>query len=97
MLDINIIKKIEDFVSEKPRSVQEISFLLKKNWRTADRYIDYIKENFGTISSRTFRDGTRGALKVVFWSNINENKGTVFQKNLQKSVRILHYKNQPCK
>ena len=45
MLDLGSIKKIEDFVSKQPRNIQEIALMLKKNWRTADRYIDYIKDN----------------------------------------------------
>ncbi|MEK6845578.1 MAG: hypothetical protein AABY26_02370, partial [Nanoarchaeota archaeon] len=66
MLDSAITKKIEEVVYAKPRSIQEIAQLLNKNWRTADRYIEEIEKNFGTISTRTFRGGTRGALKIVF-------------------------------
>ena len=36
--------------------------------------VHYIKENFGTISTRTFREGTRGALKIVYWANIADVK-----------------------
>jgi len=57
MLDSKTIKKIEDFVYTKPRSIQEVSEHIIKNWRTADRYIQEIKKEFGTIETRTFRGG----------------------------------------
>ena len=55
MLDVQMINKIEEFVYDKPRSIQEIAEFIGKNWRTADRYIEEIEKNFGTISTRVFR------------------------------------------
>ncbi len=86
MLDSKIITQIEEFVYEKPRSMQEIADLIKKNWRTADRYIDEIKENFGTISTRIFRGGTRGSLKIVYWSSIEKVSSSIFQERLEKDI-----------
>ena len=86
MLDSSIIKKIEDFVYAKPRSVQEIAQHIEKNWRTADRYIDEIEKNFGTISIRVFREGTRGALKIVYWSSIEKVSSSVFQEALEENI-----------
>jgi len=86
MLNSEIIKKIEDFVYVKPRSIQEISEYLKKNWRTVDRYIDEIKENFGTIDTRIFREGTRGALKLVYWSSRERVSSSSIQKALEKEI-----------
>jgi hypothetical protein len=86
MLDSATIKKLEDFVYTKPRSIQEIAQLLNKNWRTADRYIDEIEKNFGTISSRTFRGGTRGALKIVFWASMDKISHSVFQERLEGEI-----------
>lgn len=86
MLDSEIIKKIEEFVSQKPRSIQEISKHINKNWRTADRYIEEIESNFGTLSTRVFRGGTRGALKIVYWSAADKIKHSVFQESLEKLI-----------
>ncbi|MFH1503226.1 MAG: hypothetical protein ABIE36_01050 [Candidatus Diapherotrites archaeon] len=86
MLNSEIIKKIEDFVYTKPRSIQEISEYIKKNWRTVDRYINEIKENFGTIDTRTFREGTRGALKLVYWSSRERVSSSSIQKVLEKEI-----------
>ena len=86
MLDAKITKKIEDFVYSKPRSIQEISIHINKNWRTADRYIQEIRENFGTLETRTFREGTRGALKIVYWASIDKVSHSVFQEQLEKHI-----------
>ena len=86
MLDNETIKKIEDFCVTKPRSIQEIAKHLKKNWRTIDRYITAIKKEYGTLDTRTFREGTRGALKIVYYSAVENFSGTVFQQELEKDI-----------
>jgi hypothetical protein len=86
MLSSEIIKKIESFVYSKPRSVDEISKHLGKNWRTADRYIAEIEKEYGTISTRTFREGSRGALKIVFWNSAEKASSTVFQELLEREL-----------
>ena len=55
MLTTEIAKKINDFVYVKPRAVDEISQHIGKNWRTANRYVERIIEQQGTISTKTFR------------------------------------------
>lgn len=86
MINSEIIKKIEDFVYSKPRSVQEIAEHIGKNWRTADRYIDEIENSYGTISTRVFRKGTRGALKIVFWSSVEKLSHSIFQERLEQDI-----------
>ena len=63
------IKSIIDFVKKEPRTVQEISRHISKSWLTADSYIKKAEEKTGLISIKTFRKGSRGALKVVFYNN----------------------------
>lgn len=86
MLDSQTVKKISDFVYQKPRSVQEIAHYLQKNWRTADAYVDRMIKEQGILSVRTFREGTRGALKIVFWSNIEKIHSSDFQERLFKRI-----------
>jgi len=93
MLNTETIKKIEDFVGQKPRSVDEISKHINKSWRTTDRYIDEVKKDFGTLETRVFREGTRGALKVVFLSSIEKVSHSVFQEHLEKSI-FQNYKKE---
>jgi hypothetical protein len=86
MLDSQTIKKIEDLVYSKPRSIQEIAQHIKKNWRTADRYIQEIKNQFGTLDFRIFREGTRGALKIVYWASIEKISHSIFQEQLEELI-----------
>lgn len=86
VLESSTIKKICDFVKQKPRTVQEISELIKKNWRTAERYVEKIEQETGCISTRVFREGTRGALKIVYWNAIEDIHSTSFQDELLDSL-----------
>jgi hypothetical protein len=82
VLENSTIKRICDFVKQKPRTIQEISQLIKKNWRTAERYVEKIEQETGCISCRVFRKGTRGALKVVYWNMVEDIHSTSFQTEL---------------
>jgi len=86
MLTKEIISKINEFVYSKPRSIHEISKLIKVNWRTADRYVEKISKEEGTISKTVFREGTPGALKIVFWNNIEKIHASEVQERLFKQI-----------
>lgn len=86
MLDSKTTKKISDFVYVKPRSIQEIAHHIQKNWRTADSYVNRIISEQGILAIRTFREGTRGALKIVFWNNIEKIHSSDFQERLFKRI-----------
>jgi ferritin len=86
MLKNEEIKKIEDFVSQKPRSMQEIADFMRISWRTADRYIEQIKNDLGTIETRVFREGTRGALKIAFLAGVEKISHCIFQEKLEKEI-----------
>ncbi|MBU4086301.1 MAG: hypothetical protein KKB21_01850 [Nanoarchaeota archaeon] len=94
MLDSEIIKKIGDFVYAKPRSIQEVAQHINKNWRTADRYIEYIETNFGTLATRVFREGTRGALKIVYWASVEKASSSVFQEKLEQEIIMARRKDE---
>ncbi|MBU2496500.1 MAG: hypothetical protein KJ767_00375 [Nanoarchaeota archaeon] len=86
MLNEEIKSKILDSVREKPRSIDELATIIKKNWRTADRYIQKIAETEGNIAIRTFREGTRGALKIVYWMPPEAIHSTEFQERLFRQI-----------
>lgn len=86
MLNPELIKKINDFVYTKPRTIQELALFLKVNWRTADNYVERIAAEQGTIFVRTFREGTRGALKVVFWNTKEKMHVSEAQEQLFKQI-----------
>lgn len=92
MLDTSIIRKINDFVYKQPRSVQEIAQFIGKNWRTADRYVQEIEKESGTIATRTFREGTRGALKIVYWASVEKLHSSIFQEKLAKEIETFKKK-----
>jgi hypothetical protein len=86
MLDREIVRNIEEFVYPKPRTVQEIAQHLGKNWRTVDRYVMEIAQEFGTISTRIFREGTRGSLKIVYWASVEKISNSVFKEILEQEI-----------
>jgi len=94
MLSNLTIQKIEGFVSIKPRSVNEIAIYLNKNWRTVDRYLKQIEEDYGTIETRTFRGGTRGALKIAYLATPEKISHTRFQEELEKQIIRLRRKEE---
>lgn len=89
-------KEIKDrilrIIQQKPRTVQEIAETIGKNWRTADRYVEIIAQETGLISTRIFREGSRGALKVVYWNSLEGLKGSAYQERLMH--KILHGKRK---
>jgi len=86
VMNKEVQQKILDFVYNKPRTVQEISHIIGKNWRTADTYIEKISQETGLITGRTFRGGTRGALKIVYWNNVEKISSNQFQERLTKQI-----------
>ena len=89
VLDKEITKKINEFVYIKPRSIHEIAKFINVNWRTANRYVEKISKEEGTISTRVFREGTPGALKIVFWNNIEKLHASEVQERLFKQIEFL--------
>jgi hypothetical protein len=93
MLDKEAQKKILDFIYLKPRTIQEVAELIGKNWRTADSYVAKIKDETGLIGERTFRGGTRGALKIVFWNTTENISSSQFQDRLLKMIECSRNQN----
>ena len=93
MLDSKTIKKISEFVYIKPRTIQEIAFHIQKNWRTADSYVERISKEQGILSVRTFREGTKGALKIAFWNNVEKIHSSEFQERLFKKIENAKHKS----
>ena len=85
MLTKETALQINNFVAQRPRTIQEIAELIGANWRTAESYVNKISEEQGTLSTRTFRGGTRGALKIVYWNLLNKNQST-FQETLFNKI-----------
>ena len=65
MLTKQIKETIYEFVKDEPKTIQEIAQKISSSWVTAQRYIDKLSEE-GIIGSKTFRGGTKGALRIVY-------------------------------
>ncbi|MBS3168820.1 hypothetical protein J4216_06845 [Candidatus Woesearchaeota archaeon] len=87
MLTPDAIKAVNEFVYKQPRAIKEISELLKVSWVTADKYINYIIEKYGTIKMKVFRGGTKGALKIVYWANLEGMRASTAQQILLDKIR----------
>ena len=87
MLTPDLIKAINEYVYKQPRTITEISKLAKVSWITADRYIQLISEKYGTIKLKTFRGGTRGALKIVYWANFEGMRASTAQEILLNKIK----------
>ncbi|VVB73645.1 Uncharacterised protein [uncultured archaeon] len=94
MLERETAKKIYDSVFAKPRTIQELAALIGKSWVTTDRYVDRLAGDEGIIQVRTFRGGTRGAIKVVYWNLAQKATDSIYQKELYDAVVMSRKKDQ---
>lgn len=76
-MEAEIRRKILDIVHARPRAIAEIALEIKKNWRTADRYVDTLVEE-DLLKIHVFRKGGRGSLKIAYWpTSITETPSAV--------------------
>ncbi|MCF7798288.1 hypothetical protein K9M74_00120 [Candidatus Woesearchaeota archaeon] len=92
MLGKEDIRKIEDFVKIAPRTIQEVAVMLGRNWRTADSYVERIAREEGTVATKVFREGTRGALKIVYYRDNTSIHSSQFQERLLQKIQSAHHK-----
>ena len=86
VLDSKTADKIKAFVYQQPRTILEIAQYIGKSWKTADRYVGELIEREGNLAIRVFRGGTRGALKIVYWDNIEKIYSTRLQEQILKMI-----------
>ena len=87
------IQKITQFVKKEPRTVQEVSKLIKKSWVTADSYLKQIGDSTGLINIKTFRKGTQGALKIVFYNFSEVLQSDDLKEELYRQIKNGRTKN----
>lgn len=78
-------EKILQFVKREPCLIQDLSRHLDKSWVTTESYVNKIAKETGLIRMKTFRSGTRGAIKVVYWNyaesaQSDEIRGKLFER-----------------
>lgn len=81
------IKAIVSYVKKEPRTIQEISKLIKRSWVTTDSYVKQVKETTGLIDCRTFRAGSKAALKIVFYNYSDSVASDDLRESLYSQIR----------
>ncbi len=87
MLTPEAIKSVNEFVYKQPRTIKEIAELLKVSWLTANKYIGYMIEKYGTIKLKVYRGGTKGALKIVYWANLEGMRASTAQQIILDKIK----------
>ena len=81
-------KEAPKLCKRKAKDCARVCSTFKKNWRTAEAYLQKIAAETGQIAFRTFREGTRGALKIAYWNSIGEVNATGAQELLFKRLEV---------
>jgi len=87
------IQLVVNHVKTRPRTVQEISRLINKSWVTTDSYVKKIKERTGLIDVKTFRKGTQGALKIVYYNHADAVLTDDIKESLYSQIKNGRFKN----
>jgi predicted transcriptional regulator len=88
VLNQHEIDKIIKFVKQEPKTVQDISKLIKRSWVTTNSYLQKIKDQTGQINIKTFREGTQGALKIVYFNHKETLVSDEIKEELFNQIRI---------
>jgi hypothetical protein len=75
-------QKIINFVKKEPCLIQDISNYLNISWVTAERYVEKIEKENGILKTKTFRKGTQGAIKLVYYNYTDSLEANEIQKKL---------------
>lgn len=73
------------FVKREPCLIQDLAQHIDRSWITTESYVEKISQDTGLIRTKTFRKGTKGATKIVFWNyteslQTDEVKAKLFEK-----------------
>ncbi len=93
LLSQSEIDKIISFVKKEPRTVQDVSKLINRSWVTTDSYLRKLSLDSGLIGVKTFRPGTPGALKIVYFNNNDFFSGDDLQESFLQQILIGRFKH----
>lgn len=85
-------EKILELVKKEPRLVQDLAKALSKSWVTMDSYVSKIADDTGLIKTKTFRGGTQGAVKIVFWNYAEATGSNETKTRLFDQIKNAHTK-----
>ncbi|MBU1975134.1 MAG: hypothetical protein KKG59_01885 [Nanoarchaeota archaeon] len=85
-------KMIIQFVRREPKSIQDIARHIQKCWVTTNSYVTQIKERTGVLNIKTFRSGTQGALKIVYYDHAESLATDRARDELYNQIKIARNK-----
>lgn len=81
-------ERIVAFVRQEPRTMLDVAHLLGKSWLTADSYVRQVKERTGLVSVKVFRQGSPGALKLVYYNHAESLAGDDVRQELYQQIKV---------
>lgn len=85
-------EEIIRFVREEPRAIQDIADHIDVAWVTAERYVKEIARDTGVLTMKVFREGTRGALKLVYYNAVDAPVGSHQWEAVFESIKAARWK-----
>ncbi len=80
-------EKIVAFVRQEPRTVLDVARLLGRSWLTADSHVRQVAERTGLVSVKVFRQGSPGALKLVYYNHAESLAGDDVRQELYLQIK----------
>ncbi len=80
------IKTILERVKETPQTVNDIAHLIDRSWVTTEKYLHELRDTTGLINLKTFREGTQGALKIVYFTPTPFSIGDEVKQSLSQQI-----------
>lgn len=87
MLSKTDSEKILQFVKREPCLIQDLSRHLDKSWVTTESYVEKVAKDTGLIRTKSFRSGTKGAIKVVYWNYTESSQSDEVRTKLFERVK----------
>jgi len=85
-------KAIVAAAKKEPHTIQALSKIIKRAWVTTDSYVQQIKKQTGLINIKTFRKGTQGALKIVYYNYTASMQTDDIKEDLLQQIKSGRYK-----
>lgn len=92
MLSKSDSEKILQFVKREPCLIQDLSRHLDKSWVTTESYVEKVAKDTGLVRMKTFRSGTKGAIKVVYWNYTESMQSDEIRSKLFERIKSSYAK-----
>lgn len=90
----NEFEEIIRFVKREPCLIQDLAQHLNRSWITTESYVEKISQDTGLIQTKTFRKGTKGAVKIVFWNYAESLQTDEIKQKLFEKIKLFKFKEE---